>query len=336
MRTTLIMCAVLCAFATSHVAKAADFYDGKAAYDRGDYALAKRIFTPLAEKGDPESEYYLGMLLNYGSGTRRDHPEARLWYESAARKGHVKSMVALGDLYFFGSDRIPRDYATAYTWYLVANTLRENSVTDKAQAAGQDLTASEQKESLERAQTCIASKFATCPYSLAPGSIANNPVTSTQSNVPQVATSVAVVPQVPSSSAPDDPSSKKKARIRLIQEGGVYKVPVRINDVIDLHFLVDSGASDVVVPADVVLVLMRAGTLTDKDFLGSQKYKLADGTEIKSQQFKLRSLKVGDRVLKNVNASVAGAAGSLLLGQSFLKNFETWSINNRSQELILE
>ena len=47
-------------------------------------------------------------------------------------------------------------------------------------------------------------------------------------------------------------------------------MPVRFNGVITLNAIVDSGASDVSVPADLVLTLMRANTITEEDFLGQK------------------------------------------------------------------
>lgn len=84
------------------------------------------------------------------------------------------------------------------------------------------------------------------------------------------------------------------------------------------------------------MTLMRTGTLNDSDFLGSQMYRLADGSTVPSQTFYIRTLKVGDRVVENVVGSVAGVEGSLLLGQSFLSRFRRWSINNGKQVLELE
>ena len=55
-------------------------------------------------------------------------------------------------------------------------------------------------------------------------------------------------------------------------------VPVLINGAITLNFVIDSGATDVSVPADVVMTLIRTGTLQDTDFIGTQTYKLADGS----------------------------------------------------------
>ena len=116
----------------------------------------------------------------------------------------------------------------------------------------------------------------------------------------------------------------------------MLKVPVTINDTLTLNFVVDSGASDVSLPADVVLTLARAGTIAPTDFIGSQTYVLADGSKLSSQKFRLRSLKLGDHTLQNVVGSVAPVKGELLLGQSFLGRFKSWSIDNQRQVLRLE
>ena len=124
--------------------------------------------------------------------------------------------------------------------------------------------------------------------------------------------------------------------ILLVKEGGTFKVPVLINGVIPLHFTVDSGASDVRIPSDVVLTLVRTGTITNDDFIGEQTYVLADGSRVKSKTFRIRSLKVGDKVVENVLGSVADVKGSLLLGQSFLSWFKKVSFDYSQGTLVLE
>jgi hypothetical protein len=126
------------------------------------------------------------------------------------------------------------------------------------------------------------------------------------------------------------------SNINLVRVSGVYKIPVRINDVLNLNFTVDSGASDVTIPADVVLTLVRTGTISDNDFVGEQTYVLADGRRIRSRTFRLRQLTVGDRTISNVMASVADVQGSLLLGQSFLSRFRRVSFDNTRGVLALE
>lgn len=124
-------------------------------------------------------------------------------------------------------------------------------------------------------------------------------------------------------------------KVPLVMESGILKVPVTINGVITLNFVLDSGAADVSIPSDVVSTLVRSGSITAEDFLGKQVYVLADGSRVPSQTFRIRSLKVGARALENVTASIANAKGDLLLGQSFLSRFKGWSIDNDGQSLIL-
>ena len=81
---------------------------------------------------------------------------------------------------------------------------------------------------------------------------------------------------------------------------------------------------------------MRAGTIKDEDFLGSKTYKLADGSHVPSETFRIRTLKVGNREIENVIGSVGNIEGSLLLGQSFLKRFSSWSIDNERGVLVLK
>ena len=142
-------------------------------------------------------------------------------------------------------------------------------------------------------------------------------------------------PQVTASTPPPPPASSAQS-VPMQKHGNVYVVPVLINNAITLDFVVDSGASDVSIPADVVMTLTRAGTIRSSDFLGTQRYKLADGSEVPSQTFRIRSLKVGDRILENVIGSIAPVQGSLLLGQSFLGRFKSWSIDNSKHVLVLE
>lgn len=127
-----------------------------------------------------------------------------------------------------------------------------------------------------------------------------------------------------------------RTEVPLVREAGVLKVPVTLNGVIPLTFVVDSGASDVSIPADVMLTLIRTGTLTEADFIGTKIYRLADGSTFPSRTFRIRTLRVGDQLIENVTGSTTGAEGVLLLGQSFLGRFRRWSINNSTQALELE
>jgi clan AA aspartic protease (TIGR02281 family) len=125
-------------------------------------------------------------------------------------------------------------------------------------------------------------------------------------------------------------------RVPLKKEGGTFVVPVLINDVIELDFTVDSGADHVSVPADVFSTLRRKGAIKDSDIIGKETYAMADGSTAQMASFMIKSLKVGNIVVENVRGSVAPIQGSLLLGQTFLERFKSWSIDNTKKELLLE
>jgi predicted aspartyl protease len=135
--------------------------------------------------------------------------------------------------------------------------------------------------------------------------------------------------------SPVDLPLADQASIRMEQQGGVYVVPVRFNDMITLNAIVDSGASDMSIPADIVSTLIRTKTITKEDFLGQQTYVLADGSRVPSQQFRIRSIKVGGKIVEGVVASIASVNGEILLGQSFLNRFKSWSVDNEQHTLTL-
>jgi hypothetical protein len=112
-------------------------------------------------------------------------------------------------------------------------------------------------------------------------------------------------------------------------------VPVQINQAITLDFVVDSGAAEVNIPADVVMTLIRAKTITPSDFLPGAVYVLADGTRLESARFRIRTMRIGDRVVENASASIGEVASQLLLGQSVLERLGRWSLDANRGVMVL-
>jgi clan AA aspartic protease (TIGR02281 family) len=131
-------------------------------------------------------------------------------------------------------------------------------------------------------------------------------------------------------------NSALETRIPLVKMSGGLIAPVVINNTLKLNFIVDSGASDVSIPSDVFSSLVRANTVTQADITGVRNYKNADGEVYQSKTFVIRSLKIGNIEASRVQAKVSPSNAPPLLGQSFLKRFKSWSIDNSTQELILQ
>lgn len=125
------------------------------------------------------------------------------------------------------------------------------------------------------------------------------------------------------------------AEVPLVAQGGVYMVPVRINDALTVNFVVDSGASEVQIPADVAQTLLRQGALQERDFIQDRIYRMADGSQIRSERILVKRLQIGDRIVEGVTASIGNVHSPPLIGQSLLYRFPSWSLDNRRHVLIL-
>ena len=63
--------------------------------------------------------------------------------------------------------------------------------------------------------------------------------------------------------------------------------------------------------------------------------QLANGSSVVARIYNLRRVKVGDREVANVMTAVYPGHDPRLLGQSFLKRFKSWSIDNAHRQLVL-
>jgi TPR repeat protein len=100
-------------------AVAGPYEDALAAWSRGEYAAAYRLWGPVADQGDPDAQFYLGFMNEYGQGMSRNDAEAIRWYRKAADQDHALAQFRLGDLYSNGEGS-PRDEIEAAKWYRLA------------------------------------------------------------------------------------------------------------------------------------------------------------------------------------------------------------------------
>jgi TPR repeat protein len=101
--------------------------DGMAAYNRGDYAPAVRLFRPLAEQGNAKAQNLLGVMYRRGQGVARNSVRAFLWFNRAAARGDAAAKAELHDV-------------------------------------SQTMTREEFAQAREMAQACEASNYRSCEY----------------------------------------------------------------------------------------------------------------------------------------------------------------------------
>jgi clan AA aspartic protease (TIGR02281 family) len=123
--------------------------------------------------------------------------------------------------------------------------------------------------------------------------------------------------------------------IPLQRDRGAFHVVGKVNGAVSVNFVLDTGASDILIPQEVADALTRAGALGRDDFIGTQTYQLADGSRVKSRRIVLREVTVGGQSVRNVVASIGPNRSPALLGQTFLSKFPSWTLDNERQVLEL-
>ncbi len=98
---------------------ALSYDDGLAAYKQGNYQLALESWKELADKGEPEAEYALGVLYANGQGVPKDDAIAFSWYVKAAEAGYADAQYNVAIAYYNGQG-VPQDYLRAFSWFLKA------------------------------------------------------------------------------------------------------------------------------------------------------------------------------------------------------------------------
>jgi TPR repeat protein len=108
-------------------ALAGPWEDGMAAYNRGDYVPAVKVFRAMAEQGNAKAQSVLGAMYRRGQGVSRSPVRAYLWFSRAAARGDAKAKAELREV-------------------------------------SQTMTPEELSQAREMAQACEASDYRSCEY----------------------------------------------------------------------------------------------------------------------------------------------------------------------------
>ena len=160
-----ILFAVILVVASATVAAADSFEEANSAYQRGDYAVAMKLWRPLAEQGDSSAQVNLGVLYHNGQGVPQDYQEAMKWYRKAAEQGHPGAQSNLGRLYDNGQG-VPQDFVRAHMWFNLSAAASSGDNGKKAMKnrdlVASRMTATQIEKAQEMARRCQETKFKEC------------------------------------------------------------------------------------------------------------------------------------------------------------------------------
>ena len=178
-------------------ANAGPFEDGHAAYTRGDYATALRLWSPLAAQGYANAQNNLGLMYANGQGVPKDDKEALRLFGLAAAQGLAEAQTSLGFMYergqgvpqndkeavrLFGlaaaqggayaqgalgvmyeSGRgVVQNYVQAHMWYNLSAANGYPDVFKQRDEVATKMTSAQIAQAQELAQRCQASSYKQC------------------------------------------------------------------------------------------------------------------------------------------------------------------------------
>src|SRR5664279_3302491 len=108
-----IIALALCCLAGAGVG----IYDAISAYSSRYRSEAKmRLYQPLAENGNPDAQFELGVMYHSGFGAPVDLPKSLFWYRKAAAQHSAKAERNLSIAYYTG-EGVEKDLAQAAFWF---------------------------------------------------------------------------------------------------------------------------------------------------------------------------------------------------------------------------
>ncbi|QPJ62420.1 MAG: sel1 repeat family protein [Candidatus Nitronauta litoralis] len=92
------------------------FLKGWSEYENKNFDLALKTWLPLAERGNPDAQYFVGIFFSKGLGVPVNFKEAGKWFQKSADQGDVGAQYQLG-IFFETGKGYPRDLHQAGYWF---------------------------------------------------------------------------------------------------------------------------------------------------------------------------------------------------------------------------
>lgn len=124
-------------------------------------AEAVKWFQSAAKQGDAESQFYLGVMYSHGRGVKKDFKKAMKWYQSAAEQQHAEAQVNLGVMYWNGWG-VVKNKLKAYMWTYLAAEQGDKKAKQELDLFEKKLSLNEIKKGRWLAEQCRESGYKNC------------------------------------------------------------------------------------------------------------------------------------------------------------------------------
>jgi hypothetical protein len=122
--------------------------------DRSIQAKSLADLRTLADRGDAEAQYQMGVRYDEGDSVPKDDAQAVQWFQHAAEQGHVDAQAHLGAYYWAGRG-VPEDLSKAYMWSMIAVAGGDENSKSRLEGLASQMTRAQVSAARQQAEEWI-------------------------------------------------------------------------------------------------------------------------------------------------------------------------------------
>jgi GAF domain/Sel1 repeat/PilZ domain len=108
----------------------------------------------LADAGDADAEWRMGVRYHIGAGVPQDDKQAVQWFLRAAERGHIGAQATLGAYYWAGRG-VPQDLSRAYFWSALALAQGDQHSESRLEGLASQMTPTQVAAARQQAEVWI-------------------------------------------------------------------------------------------------------------------------------------------------------------------------------------
>ena len=125
------------------------------------YPDALKWYRKAAEQGNANAQFNLGVMYDQGQGTPQSYPDALKWYRKAAEQGHVDAQYNLGVMYWFGQGTL-QNHIMAHMWFNLSASQGDKKAAELRNRIASEMTPDSVLSAQELATKCLAQNYKNC------------------------------------------------------------------------------------------------------------------------------------------------------------------------------
>ena len=108
----------------------------------------------LADHGDADAQWQLGILYHGGEGVPQDDAQAVQWFQRAADQGYVRAQATLGAYYWAGRG-VSQDFSKAYFWSQLALAQGDENSKSRLEGLAAQMTQAQVSNARQQAESWL-------------------------------------------------------------------------------------------------------------------------------------------------------------------------------------